>query len=170
MSTTYLSDWRDKRIATLERELEVVRAQRDEHARWRSDLADKLHVAEAQLAERTKEMDEARTYCAGLASYICEPIYDDVANRCGVQADAQAAAGGAAVERWANADKQRLRAESAERQVEKMLDRLFERGEMALAPCFACGYNGPNYFQPDVHPCAARHHAALAPAQQEGGK
>ena len=125
---------------------------------------------ERQLAERTRERDDARTYCAGLASYICEPIYDDVANRCGVQADAQAAAGGAAVERWANADKQRLRAESAERQVEKMLDRLFERGEMALAPCFACGYNGPNYFQPDVHPCAARHHAALAPAQQEGGK
>lgn len=60
------------------------------------------------------------------------------------------------------------RAESAERQVRALQDRLFMRGEMALAPCFVCGYNGPNYYQPDVHPCAARHHAALA--QQEGGE
>ena len=81
---------------------------------------------ERQLAERTRERDDARTYCAGLASYICEPIYDDVANRRGVQADAQAAAGGAAVERWANADKQRLRAESAEQQVRALREILLE--------------------------------------------
>jgi|688.fasta_scaffold412798_5 hypothetical protein len=23
------------------------------------------------------------------------------------------------------------------------------------APCCVCGYNGPNYFQPSVHKCAA---------------
>ena len=37
-------------------------------------------------------------------------------------------------------------------------DRLFRRGGMKQAPCFVCGYNGPGYWQPDVHPCAARHH------------
>jgi hypothetical protein len=40
----------------------------------------------------------------------------------------------------------------------KLEDRLFALGEMAKGPCFVCGYNGPNYFQPDVHKCAERHH------------
>lgn len=40
-------------------------------------------------------------------------------------------------------------------------DRLFALGAMEQAPCFCCGYNGPRYFQPDTHPCAARHHAAM---------
>ncbi len=26
---------------------------------------------------------------------------------------------------------------------------------MRDAPCDKCGYNGPNYYQPNVHPCAA---------------
>ena len=25
-------------------------------------------------------------------------------------------------------------------------------------PCYLCGYNGPDYFQPDTHPCARFHH------------
>lgn len=33
---------------------------------------------------------------------------------------------------------------------------LFEEG-----PCYLCGYNGPGYYQPQTHPCAARYHAAL---------
>ena len=31
--------------------------------------------------------------------------------------------------------------------------RRFER-----APCYLCGYNGPGYFQPNLHPCASRYH------------
>lgn len=25
------------------------------------------------------------------------------------------------------------------------------------APCHLCGYNGPGYYQPDTHPCAAKY-------------
>lgn len=28
-------------------------------------------------------------------------------------------------------------------------------GEISPAPCDKCGYNGPGYYQPDTHPCAA---------------
>lgn len=29
------------------------------------------------------------------------------------------------------------------------------------APCFICGYNGPGYYQPEQHPCAALYHEAM---------
>lgn len=29
------------------------------------------------------------------------------------------------------------------------------------APCFLCGYNGPGYYQPEQHPCAALYHEAM---------
>lgn len=32
------------------------------------------------------------------------------------------------------------------------------------APCYICGYNGPNYFQPATHRCAAEHQAVPQPA------
>ncbi len=54
------------------------------------------------------------------------------------------------------AENKRLRAE-----VERYKKRLFEMGAMEEAPCIFCGYNGPGYFQPDTHPCAALHHAAM---------
>jgi len=38
---------------------------------------------------------------------------------------------------------------------------LFSMGAMKNAPCFCCGYNGPNYYDPTHHPCAKRHHAAV---------
>jgi len=37
---------------------------------------------------------------------------------------------------------------------EKML---FEMGAMNKPPCFKCGYNGPGYFQPEIHKCAEQH-------------
>jgi hypothetical protein len=43
-------------------------------------------------------------------------------------------------------------------EVQRLRELLFERGAMEDAPCFCCGYNGPGYFQPDQHPCAAKHH------------
>jgi len=33
----------------------------------------------------------------------------------------------------------------------------------AEAPCHLCGYNGPDYYQPSTHPCAARFHSAKEP-------
>ena len=30
------------------------------------------------------------------------------------------------------------------------------------APCPCCDYNGPGYYQPETHPCAAMYHAAVA--------
>ncbi len=46
-------------------------------------------------------------------------------------------------------------------EVERYKKRLFEMGAMEEAPCIFCDYNGPGYFQPDTHPCAALHHAAM---------
>lgn len=40
----------------------------------------------------------------------------------------------------------------------KMRDMLFKHGAMSDAPCFVCGYNGQNYYNPDVHECAELHH------------
>lgn len=34
-------------------------------------------------------------------------------------------------------------------------------------PCYLCGYNGPGYFQPEQHKCAAYYHAAIK-AIEEG--
>jgi hypothetical protein len=35
---------------------------------------------------------------------------------------------------------------------------LFALGKMNESPCFVCGYNGEDYYQPEKHRCAARHH------------
>lgn len=37
--------------------------------------------------------------------------------------------------------------------VDVMMIRRFEQ-----APCYLCGYNGPNYYQPDTHACAKQYH------------
>jgi hypothetical protein len=47
-------------------------------------------------------------------------------------------------------------------------DRLFTLGEMNHAPCFACGYNGEGYYQPDTHPCAEKHHRLALIHRGEG--
>lgn len=41
--------------------------------------------------------------------------------------------------------------------------KLFSLGAMEEAPCFCCGYNGPGYYDPEKHTCAARHHEARKP-------
>ncbi len=51
--------------------------------------------------------------------------------------------------------------------VKKHEKRLFAFGAMEKPPCFRCGYNGPGYYQPDKHPCAALHHKARAYAATE---
>lgn len=45
-----------------------------------------------------------------------------------------------------------------EGQRRRLEDMLFAAGRMEQAPCFVCGYNGPDYYQPNAHKCAARHH------------
>ena len=40
---------------------------------------------------------------------------------------------------------------------ERLENLLFKCGAMKDPPCFICGYNGPGYFNPDVHKCAIRH-------------
>lgn len=55
------------------------------------------------------------------------------------------------------AEIERLRAENKRlRDGLPMHPELFEEG-----PCYLCGYNGPGYYQPQTHPCAARYHAAM---------
>jgi uncharacterized coiled-coil protein SlyX len=53
---------------------------------------------------------------------------------------------------------QRATIQQLEARVKDMEDRLFRHKEMDNPPCFCCGYNGPLYYQPSVHACAARHH------------
>lgn len=52
-------------------------------------------------------------------------------------------------------------------EIERLTTRLFDRGEMDKPPCFVCGYNGAGYYNPDTHPCAAKHHAARASVKGE---
>ena len=48
--------------------------------------------------------------------------------------------------------------EALKSEVERLTDLCFGAGLMKKSPCFKCGYNGPGYFQPDTHVCAAKHH------------
>lgn len=42
--------------------------------------------------------------------------------------------------------------------VDKLEEILFTLGAMTTKPCFRCGYNGPDYYQPKTHSCASKHH------------
>ena len=42
--------------------------------------------------------------------------------------------------------------------IKELEDKLIARGFMHRAPCFICGYEGPGYYNPFIHPCAKRHH------------
>ena len=53
-------------------------------------------------------------------------------------------------------------------EIARLKELLFERGAMESAPCFACGYNGPGYYQPSSHPCAERHHHYAALRGESG--
>lgn len=61
----------------------------------------------------------------------------------------------------------RLERDDARKEVKRLCDILFVRGEMLHPPCFRCGYNGPEYFQPNVHRCAKRHHELYKYPQYE---
>lgn len=50
-------------------------------------------------------------------------------------------------------------------QMDRIDKRRFEK-----APCYLCGYNGPGYYQPNTHPCAAKYHAQPAGRAVEGMK
>lgn len=41
------------------------------------------------------------------------------------------------------------------------VDGAIDKARFERAPCYLCGYNGPGYYRPDTHPCAAKYHAAL---------
>jgi hypothetical protein len=41
------------------------------------------------------------------------------------------------------------------KEIERLRTVAVKRGLWKEAPCCVCGYNGPNYFQPSVHKCAA---------------
>ena len=43
------------------------------------------------------------------------------------------------------------------------VDGAMDKARFKTAPCYLCGYNGPGYYQPDAHPCAAKYHAAQQP-------
>lgn len=37
------------------------------------------------------------------------------------------------------------------------VDGAVDKARFRRAPCHLCGYNGPGYYQPDTHPCAAKY-------------
>ena len=37
-----------------------------------------------------------------------------------------------------------------------------DKARFEQAPCYLCGYNGPGYYQPDTHKCAALYHGYVA--------
>lgn len=41
-----------------------------------------------------------------------------------------------------------------------VVDEAIDRARFERAPCYICGYNGPGYYRPDTHPCAAKYRAA----------
>ena len=47
------------------------------------------------------------------------------------------------------------------------VDGAIDKARFERAPCYLCGYNGPGYYKPDTHPCAAKYHAAIAKAAGE---
>jgi Zn finger protein HypA/HybF involved in hydrogenase expression len=40
--------------------------------------------------------------------------------------------------------------------IKKLENKLIELGELNNKPCFICGYDGDNYFNPDMHSCIKR--------------
>ena len=56
----------------------------------------------------------------------------------------------------------RKQLEQAEARCMKFEEMLFALGAMNSGPCFSCGYNGPGFYNPENHPCAAKHHEILS--------
>ena len=73
-----------------------------------------LDGTRAELAQAREERDKARLYCAEVASYICDPMYDKVENRAGIAADAEAMATGEMTGRYLDIKMQTERAIRAE--------------------------------------------------------
>lgn len=44
-----------------------------------------------------------------------------------------------------------------------------DKARFESAPCYLCGYNGPGYYQPSQHPCAAGYHAQQPAAAVPAG-
>ena len=40
--------------------------------------------------------------------------------------------------------------------IRRLEDRLIELGELDHTPCFICGYDGEDYFNPEIHKCMSR--------------
>lgn len=97
--------------------IDTIESLRAELARLRDDR-DALHAeldgTRAELAQEREERDKARLYCAEVASYICDPMYDKVENRAGIAADAEAMATGEMTGRYLDIKTQTDRAIKAE--------------------------------------------------------
>ena len=99
-----------------------------------------LDGTRAELAQAREERDKARLYCAEVASYICDPMYDKVENRAGIAADAEAMATGEMTGRYLDIKMQTERAIRAEAELAAERERreaaeavLHAKGEMLFA-------------------------------------
>ena len=46
-------------------------------------------------------------------------------------------------------------------EIKRLREALLNTGAHNNPPCAICGYNGPNYYQPETHSCMAKARAAL---------
>jgi hypothetical protein len=44
------------------------------------------------------------------------------------------------------------------KRIKELEDLLFTMGAMDNPPCFCCGYNGSDFYNPTIHKCAKRHY------------
>lgn len=91
-------------------------AEMSERTHWEGCWRERTHhaCAVARCEELERERDKARLYCAEVASYVCDPIYDKADNRAGIAADAEAMATGEMVARYLDIKMQTERAIRAE--------------------------------------------------------
>ena len=58
--------------------------------------------------------------------------------------------------------KARAALSAMEAEIKRLREALLNTGAHNNPPCAICGYNGPNYYQPETHSCMAKARAALA--------
>lgn len=138
--------------AELREEVEHVKANYDAAVHGRREFRLALREARAQLAalraevEQVKgERDEARLALADAAMEI--NCAGPVAHRIRVLKETHAT-------KLAARD---ARVVQLQEKLQQFLPKLIDNKQFEQAPCYLCGYNGPNYYQPDVHFCAKQY-------------
>jgi len=112
-------------------------------ARQVDALKAKLAEAHAALAEAARRFTKGDS--EGVRRILCDMNARENVRSTIEQAEAKFA------------ESESIRADQAIKRgiAEAKLARVVARAGLSDAPCDLCGYNGPGYYQPNTHPCAA---------------